>query len=48
MERCVLPRVFASVPPGGTCDGKPCWKASTSSYGFKDESAANGGLFNIR
>jgi hypothetical protein len=33
------------VPAGGTCDGKPCWKAlSTKGYGYKDKAGASDGV----
>jgi cysteine-rich repeat protein len=31
-------RIKATIPPGGTCDGKPCWKAAgVSGYKYKNK-----------
>ncbi|MGH7788871.1 MAG: hypothetical protein ACRERC_18520 [Candidatus Binatia bacterium] len=39
----------ASAPAGGTCDGKPCWRAKGSSgFAYKDKGLAPGGLERIR
>lgn len=35
----------ATVPAGGTCGGKPCWKGLKTGYKFKDKTAANDGVF---
>ena len=38
----------ASVPAGGTCGGKPCWKAiGAKGYKYRDKSKANDGIFKI-
>lgn len=34
----------ARLPGGGTCDGKPCWKAVNGGVLYKDTAAANGGV----
>lgn len=39
--------MLATLPPGGTCSGKPCWKGKAKGYGFKDKSAGNSGIFNL-
>jgi hypothetical protein len=37
----------ASVPAGGSCDGKPCWSVIDSGFKYKDPSAANAGIKNV-
>lgn len=38
-----------AVPPGGTCAGKPCWKAlKTKGWKYKDKAGANGGITKIK
>ncbi|MEB2286120.1 MAG: right-handed parallel beta-helix repeat-containing protein [Myxococcales bacterium] len=32
------------VPGGGTCGGKPCWKASSSSFKFADRNGSRNGV----
>ncbi len=32
------------VAPGGTCDGKPCWRASKTGFRYKDPSASVEGI----
>lgn len=34
----------AQVPPGGTCAGRPCWKAVRTGYRYRDANRAAGGL----
>ncbi len=36
------------VPPGGTCSGKPCWKAvSDKGYKYKNKTAVRGGVRSV-
>lgn len=38
-----------TVPAGGTCDGKPCWKATgTSGFGYKSKNGDVGGVAGIK
>ncbi len=37
----------ASVPPGGTCDGDPCWTAVGKGFKFKDPTATNHGISGV-
>jgi len=41
-----VPRLVAStgIAAGGTCDGKPCWRATASGFRYKDASAATEGV----
>ncbi len=39
--------VDGSVAPGGTCDGKDCWKPFSKGYKFKDKGLAQEGVFKI-
>ncbi len=34
----------ALVPPGGICDGKPCWKTTRKGFKFKDKLTTNDGV----
>ncbi len=34
----------ALVPPGGTCDGNPCWKETGKGYRYKDRTLGNDGI----
>jgi hypothetical protein len=40
----------AQAPAGGTCDGKPCWKAtgSLSAYKYKDKELTPDGLLQVQ
>lgn len=38
----------SDVPAGGTCGGKPCWKASKSGFAFKDSTGINAGITSIK
>jgi hypothetical protein len=43
------PLVDAGVGAGGTCDGKPCWKArSTKGYGYKSTTGAPAGITSLK
>ncbi len=33
-----------TIPPGGQCDGKACWKSMNAGYRFKDNDATNRGI----
>ena len=33
-----------SVPAGGTCSGKPCWKATRSGFKYKDKLGTSNGV----
>lgn len=37
----------ALVPPGGTCDGKPCWKPLSQGYKYKNRRGTQGGIQSI-
>jgi hypothetical protein len=32
----------AGVPAGGTCDGKPCWKETSTGFTYNSKTSANG------
>jgi hypothetical protein len=32
------------IAPGGTCDGKPCWRASKTGFRYRDKSASAEGI----
>jgi hypothetical protein len=34
--------------PGGTCDGKDCWSATSSGFRYKDRNGASGGLTSLQ
>jgi len=34
----------ASLPPGGTCDGRPCWSATGSGYKYRDRDLTIAGI----
>ncbi len=36
------------VAPGGSCNGRPCWKQTRSGYVFRDRSAAQGGVKTVK
>lgn len=44
------PRVVASlvVPAGGTCGGKPCWRASATGFTYADKTLAHDGVKQLR
>jgi hypothetical protein len=33
-----------TIPPGGQCAGKACWKSMNDGYRFRDKDATNGGI----
>lgn len=35
------------MPAGGTCDGKPCWSATSGGYRYHDKTGANDGITGI-
>ena len=35
------------VPAGGTCDGKPCWRATKTGFRYRDPNAASDGIRQI-
>ncbi len=37
-----------SAPPGGTCNGKPCWKESSSGLQYKDKLLSQHGLQQVK
>jgi hypothetical protein len=37
-------RATFQVPPGGTCQGKPCWRASSSRFQYADRDGAADGI----
>lgn len=37
-------RAAMHVPPGGTCDGKPCWRASSSTLQYRDKDGVADGI----
>jgi len=37
----------AAVPPGGICDGDPCWSTIGAGFKYKDSAAVNGGIKNL-
>ena len=37
----------ATVPPAGTCNGRPCWVAKATGYAFKDAARSNAGISSI-
>lgn len=39
--------IQAMIPPGGTCDGKPCWEAKSTGFKYRDSTAAADGVQNI-
>ncbi len=45
-ETAGVPRLAFStgIAAGGTCDGKPCWKASATGFRYKDPTASAGGV----
>lgn len=36
--------VAVTLPPGGTCDGSPCWSAKKTGFLYKDKSLTDAGL----
>ena len=40
-------QVEATVAPGGTCGGRPCWSEKVFSYTYKDKALSQGGTFSI-
>ncbi|MCC6765942.1 MAG: hypothetical protein IT293_14890 [Deltaproteobacteria bacterium] len=34
----------AAVPPGGTCDGKPCWSGKPTSFAYKNKARTPNGI----
>jgi hypothetical protein len=43
------PILSAAVPPGGSCGGRPCWKATgTKGFGYKDRAGSAGGITKIK
>lgn len=41
-------RLAATIPPGGTCSGIPCWRASVSGYSYKNKARTPDGIFTLR
>ena len=41
------PLAGMDVPAGGTCDGKPCWKASSSGFNYRNKSISSKGIKKI-
>jgi hypothetical protein len=37
----------ANVPAGGTCSGRPCWKATTRGFKYLDKAASQGGIVSL-
>src|SRR6185295_15709966 len=37
-----------TAPPGGRCNGKPCWKATSAGFQFKDKLLSNTGLAGVK
>jgi hypothetical protein len=37
----------AAIPGGGTCGTKPCWKAASTSFRYKNKSAAPAGIESV-
>jgi hypothetical protein len=48
-ETAGVPRLVSSlgVPAGGTCDGKPCWRATSTGFRYRDPKAASDGIRQI-
>ncbi len=48
-ETAGVPRLVGSlgVPVGGTCAGKPCWRATSTGFRYRDPNAANDGIRQI-
>jgi endoglycosylceramidase len=48
-ETAGVPRLVSSlgVPAGGTCDGKPCWRATNTGFRYRDPNAASDGIRQI-
>ncbi|MCC6764317.1 MAG: cellulase family glycosylhydrolase [Deltaproteobacteria bacterium] len=48
-ETAGVPRLVGSlgVPVGGTCDGKPCWRATSTGFRYRDPGAASDGIRQI-
>jgi hypothetical protein len=43
------PRSQMNVPPGGSCNSAPCWKASGSTgFSYKDRAATPDGITNLK
>jgi hypothetical protein len=38
----------AAIPPGGTCDGKPCWKSKPKGFDYKNKSGAPDGIAQMK
>lgn len=44
-EESTLEKVYeVTIPPGGACAGKPCWKSMNAGYRFKDNDTTNRGI----
>jgi len=44
-EESTMEKLFeATLPPGGQCAGKPCWKSMNAGYRFKDKSMSHRGV----
>ena len=41
------PLMDAAVAPGGTCDGKPCWKLTRTGFSYKSKSGSAHGITKI-
>lgn len=37
----------ATIPPGGTCDGNPCWKATATGFVYKDKATTSDGVLKV-
>lgn len=37
----------AAMPAGGTCDGRPCWRASSSGFKYKDRALTPDGISQV-
>jgi hypothetical protein len=44
-----LPLAQMAIEPGGTCDGKPCWKASgTTGFSYKNKLGTPDGVITVK
>ena len=44
----VEPLIALAIPGGETCGTKPCWKAGSSGYRYRNEAAIPGGVVSLK
>lgn len=42
-----VPVIDAVIPPGGTCDGDPCWSSTAVGFTFEDKTGAANGIRSV-